>query len=385
MPSRYTPREMLDRLIAFPTVSRESNLDLIDFVRAYLAEYGVESRLVPNEDGSKANLYASVGPNTTGGIVLSGHTDVVPVDGQDWTSDPFQMVERDGLLIGRGTADMKAFSAIGLALVPDMLAADLKQPIHFALSYDEEVGCIGAPYMIADMVKNLPKPRAVIVGEPTMMRVVTENKGTMGFRTHVTGHSVHSCQVNRGVSAVVAGARLVTFLDDMMLENRRQAAADNPFDPPYTTIHCGTIEGGTAHNIVAKDCEFYTDIRAISDDDPQAFFDRYQDYIRGELVPAMQQVAPEAGIDISDWSFVPGLKQEPNGEAERLSRLITGDNSVNVVSYGTEAGQFQSVGYSVVVCGPGSIDQAHQPDEFISLEQMQAGEIFMRGLIDQAS
>jgi acetylornithine deacetylase len=374
---------MLEKLISFPTVSRDSNMDLINFVRAYLGEYGIESRLVPNEDGSKANLYASVGPAVPGGVVLSGHTDVVPVDGQEWTTDPFRLVERDGLLVGRGTADMKGFIAIGLALVPDMLAAGIKKPIHFALSYDEEVGCIGAPYMIEHMVANLPRPRAVIVGEPTSMKVVTEHKGSISFHTHVSGHSVHSAYVDRGVSAVVTGARLVTFLDDMMQENIARVDPQNPFDPPFTTVHTGVIEGGTAPNIVAKDCRFTTDIRSISDDDPEAYFHRFQAHIKDTVEPTMRQVVPETGIDLTNYRYVPGLKRESDGEAERLSRQITGDNSTNVVSYGTEAGHFQSADYSVVVCGPGSIDQAHKPDEFVSVDQYNAGVNFVERLIKQ--
>ena len=378
----YSSQEMLAKLVSFPTVSRDSNLELIDFIRDYLGEYGVESRLVPNEDGRKANLYATVGPATEGGVVLSGHTDVVPVDGQDWTSDPFTVQERGGLLYGRGTADMKAFSAIGLAHVPQMVKAGMKKPIHFALSYDEEVGCLGAPSMIREIAANVPRPRAVFVGEPTMMKVVTGHKGIIGFTTHVTGHSVHSCQIDRGVSAVHVAARLITYLDDMLEENMRRADPENPFDPPFTTLHCGTVEGGTAHNIVAKECYFRTDIRAVAGEDPRDYYDRYQAYIENEIVPKMRKVAPEAGVRLNPISYVPGLKPEPQGEAERIARGLTGDNGTNVVSYGTEAGQFQDVGFSVVVCGPGSIDQAHQPDEFISVDQMRAGDAFLDGLIE---
>ena len=377
----YSSQEMLAKLVGFPTVSRDSNLELIDFVRAYLSDHGVESHLVHNDDGGKANLYATVGPSAPGGVVLSGHTDVVPVDGQDWSSDPFAMAARDGKLYGRGTADMKAFSAIGLAHVPQMMKANLKRPVHFALSYDEEVGCLGAPRMIAEIAERVPRPQAVFVGEPTMMKVVTAHKGIMGFSTHVTGHSVHSCQIDRGVSAVHTGARLITFLDDMLLENIRGVDPECAFDPPFTTLHCGKIEGGTAHNIVAKDCVFTTDIRAVAGEDPRDYFARYKEYVENDVVPAMRRIAPDAGVNLNPISYVPGLRPEDEGDAERIARKLTGDNGTHVVSYGTEAGQFQVVGFSVVVCGPGSIDQAHQPDEFISVDQMQAGDAFLQGLI----
>ncbi|MEP4703975.1 MAG: acetylornithine deacetylase [Hyphomicrobiales bacterium] len=372
------PRELIAKLISFDTVSRNSNMVLLDFVRDYLRQLGVESKLVPNEDGSKANLYATIGPNVPGGVVLSGHTDVVPVDGQDWSTDPFSLVEREGKFFGRGVADMKTYCALAMAVLPDFLKSNPSRPIHLAFSYDEEVGCIGAPSMIEKMVGDVPKPMAVIVGEPTDMQVVTGHKSILGVRTHVTGHSVHSCQVDRGVSAVMTAARLVTYLEDMMLENKRLSDPTSPFDPPYSTIHCGVIEGGTAHNIVAKDCRIVTDIRTVAGESPMEFYDRFETHIRDEIEPKIKAIAPDAGIVLAPGKMVPGLKPEVNGAAEQLARQITGDNGVHAVSYATEAGQFQTAGYSTVICGPGSIDQAHQPDEFITLEQVAEGWAFMQ-------
>lgn len=380
-----TPKDMLARLVGFPTVSSDSNLSLLGFVQDHLAAHGVGWSLVPDETGEKANLYATIGPDVPGGVVLSGHTDVVPVEGQPWSSDPFQLVERDGLLYGRGTADMKAFSAIALALLPDMVSAGLKRPIHLALSYDEEVGCRGAPSMIADMAGRIAPPSAVIVGEPTGMQVVTGQKTTFSFTTRVHGKPVHSSQVNRGVSAVVTGSRLVAFLDDLLQANMANPVEDSPFDPPYTTIHTGMIRGGTAHNIVARECEFVTDIRALPEDDPLSYLERYRAYVAETVEPPMKAIDPDTGVDVAIRAHVPGLVPEPDNAAETLCRRLTGDNGSHAVSYGTEAGQFREPGWPVVVCGPGFIDQAHQPDEFISVEQLEAGTEFVRRLIADLS
>lgn len=374
---------MLSRLVGFPTVSDRSNLDLIDFVRAYLGEFGIDCNLTFDETGEKANLHAVIGPRIDGGVVLSGHTDVVPVAGQSWSSAPFDLTERDGRFYGRGTADMKSFAAIALSHVPQMVAANLKRPIHIALSYDEEIGCIGAPRMIEAMVRDGPRPAAVIVGEPTSMKVVDSHKGTMLLRTTITGKSVHSSQLNRGVSAIAAAARIVAWLDERTQANLRETPPDSPFDPPYTTLHCGVLEGGTAHNIVAKSAWFYTDIRSLPHEAQDEWQERYENFVRGEVEPQMKAGAAEAGIAIERLSAVPGLQPEENGAAEELARRLTGDNSRNVVVYGTEAGQFQEAGFSTIVCGPGSIDQAHQPDEFIEKAQLVAGEAFIRGLIGE--
>jgi acetylornithine deacetylase len=376
-----SPREMLARLVAFPSVSSSSNLEIICFCRDWLARHGIESRLVRSAEGDKANLYASIGPMVEGGVVLSGHTDVVPVEGQVWTSDPWTLTERDGRLYGRGTCDMKGFDALVLALVPEMVRAPLKRPIHLALSYDEEVGCCGAPSMLGAMAETVPTPAAVIVGEPTRHAVVTGHKASVQVRTTVTGRAVHSSRIDHGVSAVMAAARLITWLEDAMRENRDRADPKNPFEPNYTTVHCGIVQGGTAANIVAASAWFSTDIRAIPSDDPFVYVERYHRFVREEIEPGMHAIAPESGVAIDVVSFIPALKPEEDGTAERLARRITGDNGTHVVAYGTEAGLFQSIGWSTVVCGPGDIAQAHQPDEYIELNEFAAGERFLRRVI----
>ncbi|MBF2761084.1 MAG: acetylornithine deacetylase [Ectothiorhodospiraceae bacterium AqS1] len=378
---RLTSRELIEKLVGFPTVSCDSNLDLIHFVKDYLASHGIESTLIPNEDGSKANLLASIGPQTSGGIVLSGHTDVVPVVNQPWESDPFTVVERSGRLFGRGTADMKSFYAIALSLVPRMLERGIKRPIHFALSYDEEVGCLGAPGIIDKIVAGIPTPAAVIVGEPTMMRVTSAHKGIVTMETTVTGREAHSSQTHRGVSAVMNAARLIARIDEMA----RTAAADVsdiPFDPPYTTIHVGKIEGGTATNIISRHCRFLWDIRPIPGDDPSRYREALDRWAKDTLLPGMQAIDPDSGISTRTLGSVPALAPEPQGEAERLVRSLTGDNAVHAAAYAAEAGQFQAAGFSTVICGPGSIDQAHQANEFIDLAQVAECERFIERLID---
>ncbi|WP_343068926.1 acetylornithine deacetylase [Azospirillum tabaci] len=373
-------KAMIARLVGFDTVSRRSNMALIDWVRDHLAGYGVESRLVPSPDGAKANLFATIGPMTEGGVVLSAHTDVVPVDGQPWDTDPFTLVERDGRLYGRGTADMKSFPAVALALLPEILEAGLKRPLHLALSYDEEVGCLGAPAMIARITGELPRPSAVIVGEPTSMGVVLAHKGCYVLRTTVTGHEVHSSQIDRGVSAVMIAARLVTLVGDMAAENAAAADPACGFDPPFTTLQVGTIEGGTAANITARHCSFVWDIRPLPGDD----WTRYRDRFEAEcerLRAAMRRISPDCDIRTEQLAGVPGLAPEPDGPAAQLCHALTGRNDTGMVSFAAEAGQFQEAGLSTVLCGPGSIDQAHQPNEYIDVAQVTACEGFLRDLV----
>ena len=378
-PDAADARAMLARLVAFPTVSQDSNLDLVGFVERHLAGLGVASARVPDATGTKAALIARIGPAVPGGVVLSGHTDVVPVAGQDWTSDPFVMTERDGRLYGRGTCDMKGFIACALALAPEMLAAGLARPIYFALSYDEEIGCLGAPPMIDRLLVDQPRPEAVIVGEPSMMRVVTGHKGSWGFRAHVRGHEVHSSRIDAGVSAVMTAARLIAWMDETMAANAR-AAGPSGFEPPYTTLHVGTIEGGTAANIVARDCHFSGEIRALPDESVAGWRRRLLAEA-ARLEAAAKAIHPDAAITVTTRMEMKGFVPELDGVAERLARALTGDNARHVVSYQTEAGQFQDKGLSTVICGPGSIDQAHQPDELISIEQLEAGTAFLRRLI----
>lgn len=377
--TRLSPREMLARLVAFPTVSDRSNLDLVDFVEGWLADHGVAATRVPDATGEKASLFARVGPAEPGGVVLSGHTDVVPVAGQDWTSDPWTLTERDGRLYGRGACDMKGFLACGLALVPEMLAADLRRPVLLALSHDEEIGCLGAPAMIDAILAAEPKPAAVVVGEPSMMQVVTGHKASWGMRVHVRGHEVHSSLVHTGVSAVMSAARLVAWLDRTMAENAARAA-DGPYAPNYTTLHVGLIQGGTAANITARDCTFSAEMRILPDESLADWKARFLAEV-ARLEAELRAVHPAAKITVATRMELPAFAPETDGAAEALARRITGDNGLRVVSYQTEAGQFQERGLSTVICGPGSIEQAHQPDEWLSVAQLDAGAAFVRGVI----
>lgn len=383
MAARLSPEEILERLIAFPTVSRESNLDLVHWVRDHLAGHGITAQLVPDETGRKAGLFAHVGPLREGAVVLSGHTDVVPVDGQEWTSDPFTLTLREGRYYGRGTCDMKGFDALAIWAMVEAAGRGLRRPLQLAFSYDEEVGCLGAPPLIEAMARALPEGGPVIVGEPSMMQVVTAHKGGYGFRTRVIGHEVHSSLLHRGVSAVMQAARLIEWAN----EANAQSAAASPspvaalFDPPWTTVHVGMIRGGTAPNITAGECAFTMDMRVLPDEDPQEWRARYMEQVR-RVERDMQAVHPSARIEVQANFGVPGLRPEPDGAAEALARRLTGDNGTHVVSYGTEAGQFQQAGHSAVICGPGSIEQAHQADEFISVAQFRAGRAFMERLLD---
>ena len=370
---------LLERLVAFDTVSRNSNLELIDFVRHWLARYGVASHLVTSDDGEKANLLATVGPMVPGGVVLSGHTDVVPVDGQRWSSDPFRLTERNGRLYGRGTCDMKCFLAIALALVPEMRG--LKRPVHLAFSYDEEIGCRGAPGLIEAIRVRLPPPAAVIVGEPTGMDVVSAHKGIAVLRTVVTGHEAHSSQTHRGVSAVTTAARLIAHLDDLS----RHRAVAGPFaaaiEPPQTTIHVGTVHGGTAVNIISRECRFEWDIRAIAEDPPEPIVEAFRRHCAERVEPGMKRIAPGCSVATKVLVEAPPLAHEQANPALELACRLAGVDTTTQVPFAAEAGLFQRAGLASVICGPGSIEQAHQPDEYITLEQVQAGLEFQRRLI----
>ena len=373
-------KRMIARLVAFDTVSSKSNLPLIEDVKAYLAEHGVECHLVPNKDGTKANLYATVGPNVAGGVVLSGHTDVVPVDDQDWSTDPFEVVEKDGRLYGRGTCDMKGFCAIALALVPEMLAADLKRPIHLAFSYDEELGCLGAPFMIREMAGQLPAIDAVVVGEPTDMQVAEMHKGVYGSHVFVRGKEVHSSQTHLGVSATRYAAKIVNFLNDLHDEFVANPYDDLPLEPPHSTINVGKIQGGIADNIVARDCNFTYDFRVLPQEGHHNIAEKIANYI-ATLEAEMKANDPDCYIK-QEIIWTPGFLAKEEDPAKSLAMRLAGKNETIGVPYGTEAGQFQEDGnFSTIVCGPGSIDQAHKPDEFIELSQVDLGVDFIRNLI----
>lgn len=371
--------DILSRLIAFPTVSDQSNLSLIEYVVDYLSNHGVSAEVVPDTSGRKANLFATIGPNCPGGVVLSGHVDVVPANPAAWTGDPFKLRKDDGLLYGRGTCDMKGFVAAVLSAVPEFCAANLARPVHIALSYDEEVGCLGVPSLIDAMTKTVPTPSAVIVGEPTEMQLVYGHKESLSFFTNVRGHTGHSSRIDQGVSAVMTAARLITWLEDRMLDNASKTSA---FLPPYTSLHCGMVKGGTAANVIAEDCQFVTDIRALPDDPALAYKTDYLKWIHEEIEPRMKVISPTTYVEVQHRSHVLGLSESDNVVAQDLIKKLLPDVASGVVSYGTEAGFFAQAGWSTVVCGPGNIAQAHRSDEFIASDQLGQCDRFLRLLVD---
>jgi acetylornithine deacetylase len=374
--------DILARLVAFDTTSRRSNLELIAYVEGQLAALGVTARRVPSPDGAKTNLFATLGPPVPGGIVLSGHTDVVPVDGQPWTSDPWVLTRRGDRLYGRGTCDMKGFLALALAAAPDLVGAPLKRPVHLAFSYDEEVGCLGAPAMIEAIARELPTPSAVIVGEPTSMQAVRGHKGIAAFKVTVSGHEAHSSLTHLGVSAVMAAVRLMHSLTTLSEALERDADPASPFTPKGATLTIGQVNGGTAVNILARECVFWFDLRTPPGLDPLAILAPFFAEVEA-MDAALRARAPEAGARIEMRSLTPPLAPEIDGPAEQLARLLAGDNGpARVVSYAAEAGQFQGAGFSTVICGPGSIDQAHQPDEYVDIAQMERGAQFMGRLVE---
>ena len=357
---------MLARLVAFPTVSRDSNLPLIDWVEDYLQRFDARCRRTTNNEGTKANLFAAIGPDAPGGVVLSGHTDVVPTDGQDWHTDPFVLTERDGLLYGRGSSDMKGFSAVFLSRLPSLDLSAMSKPLYLALSYDEEVGCLGIDRMVEDALANFAAPDFGIIGEPTSMQIVRAHKSINVFRTVVTGQAAHSSQPHRGAGAILAAGRIIEHLESIG-RSRRAAAAESGCEPPWTTVQVGTIKGGTAVNILPAHCEFLWEYRGLPDEDQNLIGEAMQTFIEQEVLPDLQEFAPDASIETTPIAQVPPLMPDPEEKAERWVRTLSGvrDGGSGEVSFATEAGSFQRAGISSVVCGPGSIDQAHQPNEFI--------------------
>lgn len=380
MTTNYTPTQMLAELVRFDTTSRESNLDLIHFVEAYLKTHGVVSMLVHDEAGSKANLVATVGPDLMNGVVLSGHSDVVPVDGQAWSTNPFEMVEKDGLLYGRGTCDMKGYIATALALVPEFQSAKMKLPVHIVLTYDEETTCGGADRLMPELVKFGYDPRAVIIGEPTMMRLVNAHKGACTVETHVTGHPAHTSMPQLGVNAISVAGQLIARLAELQEELKAHPSPLRGFDPPHSTITVGLINGGTQFNIVPGACTFGWDIRYVPGDDPLEFVRRLEEHA-ARLIPAMREVAESADIQTNVINLKKTFEPVDHSPAEELVKAVTGINETLAVGFGTEAVCYQSVDMSVVVYGPGSIEQAHKPDEFISVDQLDQCAGFMRDLM----
>ena len=377
--------ELIRTLIRFDTTSRLSNLALIDWVRTYLRAHGVDSRLTHNDAMTKANLFATIGDPSVPGIVLSGHTDVVPVDGQEWTVDPYAGVVQGDRLLGRGAADMKSFLGIALAAVPEMVTATLQRPIHLALSYDEEVGCIGVGRMIRDMQDLGIAPGICIVGEPSGMQVVSGHKGKLALRAHVCGREAHSALAPYAVNAVEYAAEMIVQLRRMQREKAAQGPFNREYDPPYTTLHTGVLRGGTALNIVPRECSFDFEIRNIPEDDPQQLLRRFEDHCERELLPQMRSVAAESRIAFETMSQNPGLHNaETDAVVGQVERLAAGGRG-GKVAFGSEAGQFQRAGFAAVICGPGSIADAHKPDEFITFDQLRKGEAFISRVVGAAS
>ena len=385
IPSMPSSIDYLERLVSFPTVSRDSNLDLIDFIRGELDALGVSSTLVHNEDGRKANLWATIGPAGIPGVVLSGHTDVVPVEGQAWTSDPFKLTTRDGNLYARGSADMKGFIACALAIAKRASKAPLKTPIHFAFSYDEEIGCVGVRRLL-DLLKDAPvKPRLCIVGEPTMMQAVTAHKGKLGFRVTAHGLEAHSSLAPIGVNAIYMASDLIGAIRAIQKEIADHGVRDGDYEVAYTTLHVGKIHGGEVMNIVPNQCTFDFEIRYLPEEDEQAIVSRIK--AAAEKVAAgYRDVFAEARFSFMDLQSYPAMNTPVDSEAVKFVHALTGGNSTGKITFGTEGGLFQkALGTPAVVCGPGNIAVAHKPDEYVSLAQMAQCDRMMERLVEKLS
>ncbi len=353
--------QLLEKLVGFDSVSRNSNLPIIEWIESYLDEHGVAYERAPSSDGNKTNLIACIGPKVAGGVVLSGHTDVVPIDGQEWKTPPFSLTEKDGKLYGRGTADMKSFLACCLALVPHFKSLPLSKPILFAFSYDEEIGCLGAPVLLKYLVQHYPLPEYVIIGEPTLMQVVTAHKGVLSFETIVEGLEAHSSQPHLGVNAVHIACELVTFLKNLALEMAEKGKRDKRFMPPHTTVHVGVINGGTARNIIAKECRFLWEIRPLPGENADILVARFKAYC----------ATFNTEITTRPMSRMTGVTLPAKGEHACQHVMHCAEtNQQLAVSFGTEAGVFNDNGIAAIICGPGSIEQAHKPNEWIEKEQI---------------
>ncbi len=376
---------MIERLIAFDTTSRNSNLELIEDVKAYLAGFGIEAELSFDAHGDKANLYATIGPKDRGGIALSGHSDVVPVDGQNWSSDPWRARVEDGRLYGRGSCDMKGFIGMVLAAVPRFVEADLQIPIHICISFDEEVDCGGAKRLMRFLQEQDIRPQACIIGEPTQMQVVTGHKGGVGYRCDVRGFECHSSLAPQGVNAVQAAARLITHLDEMARRKAAEGPFDHDYDVPYTTIQVGIIQGGTALNIVPKDCSFEFEFRNLPQDDVEALFAEVEAHARTRIEPDMKAIKEDCGFAWEQLCFYPAFTLAEDSELVTLVKTCAQANATTKVAFSTEAGFFQGQNIPTIICGPGSVAQAHKPDEFVSLDQLAACETFLKRLVAQLS
>ncbi|MEQ8392021.1 MAG: acetylornithine deacetylase [Thalassospira sp.] len=370
------------KLIAHPSVSMTPNMDLIDEVKAFLEGLGYQTLVVRDESNTKANLYASIGPAVDGGVILSGHSDVVPTEGQNWASDPYTVDIRDDKLYGRGSCDMKGFLACLLAKAEAFKNADLRVPIHLAFTYDEEVGCLGVPSLV-EAINNLPnKPAMCIVGEPTEMKVITQHKGKYSARAHFTGRSGHSSLPGEGVNAVEFASEFVVFLRKLGRQCRDHGPHDNDFVPNHTTFHTGVIKGGTQLNIIPQNCFVDFEFRNLPNDDRNALKASIFAYLDDTLIPEMRETYDDVGVEIEVISDMPGLATGDDEEVTKLVMALTGANTTGKVSFGTEAGVFSALGdIPTVVCGPGNIEQAHKPDEFIEMDQLGRCELFLDKLL----
>jgi len=374
---------LIERLISFDTTSRGSNLGLIEWARDYLKDIGIASRLTYDAAGNKANLFATVEKGNKPGIVLSGHTDVVPVDGQNWASDPFKAALRGDKIYGRGACDMKSYLAVVLGMAPRFAAANLKAPVHFALSYDEEVGCVGARGLLEDLARNNIRPAGAVIGEPTSMQPVIAHKGKRSYQCCVRGKEAHSALTPEGVNAIEYAARIIGYIRHMAERMRDCEPRDYGFDVPFTTLQTGVISGGTAGNIVPRECVFQFEFRYLPGADPDGLEHEIRDYAERVILPEMQRTDPGTSISFETKAEIPGLDTGEAEEVTRLAQALSRNQSATKVAYATEGGLFQQAGIPAIICGPGSIAQAHKPDEYVTLEQVALCESFMERLLEQ--
>ena len=378
--------ELLNTLIGFDTTSYNSNLELIEFIQSYLSSYGIDSTLIHDESGKKANLYATIGRTDIGGVMLSGHTDVVPVAGQDWDTDPFSLTESSDKLYGRGSADMKGFIALVLSRVPEMVSSELTKPIHLAFSYDEEIGCVGVQRML-DLLEHQPiKPSCCIIGEPTGMEVVIGHKGKLATRVKVRGHACHSGQSPLGVNAIDFASELIVYIRKLAHEKAQNGPFDKDYEVPYTTLHTGVVGGGTALNIVPNLCQFDFEIRHLYEEDPQHLLNQIKNFARDHLEKEMHLIDSDTGFDFETLATYPGLLTDPGIEFVTYVKQLLDNDAHSKVIFGSEGGLFQKrLGIPTLVCGPGNIDQAHKANEYISLDQLQKGGNFLDCLLESLS
>lgn len=379
--------EILSKLVSFPVLGGESNLSIIDWIQEYIESYDIEVHLVPNEEGNKASLHCRIGPAVDGGVILSGHTDVVPVAGQKWDTDPFVLTDKgDGKLYGRGSCDMKGFIACCLAVLPQMAKADLKKPIYFAFSYDEEIGCLAGPELaraINDFYTETPK--YAIIGEPSLMEPIVGQKGIYILETYVNGSEGHSSRIKQEVSAIHESMRLILWLENKMNQLIENKQFDDRFHPPHSTIHVGLVNGGIAPNIIADKAHFYWDLRTIPMDDVTTIIAEFEDYCQ-ERVAELQKVFPDFSIkSVENHPAVPHLDTKDDADVVQLVKKISGKSELNTVAYASEAGQFADEGFQSIICGPGSIAQAHRANEFIAKEQLEKGVEMIDKLIEELS